>query len=235
MANKQWTFDQAATKAGLQGFFSQQRTDLQAFGSTVNQTFEAFVFASVIEWYKKRCWDISIVNPIDRQTKAPRFRLKFSTRGEPKNFSYAVAQKKNRTVHIRHQLRVATKAHMRNTKGFYANVCLDVAVTRPMDLSYYKTYYALPNSALITFGEAKHMSAFAELVAGFIGLVFEMQPTRLTNVRGKSKRIHHLAPFLFVSGLLWKTAQGVEYTCQRRGFDIDIYSSAKQVSLAFAK
>ena len=235
MAVNQWTFDQAATKADLQAFFAQHQIDLRTFGSTVNQTFEAFVFASVLDWYKKRGWNITISNPIDRQTKAPRFRLKFSTRGEPKNFSYAVAQKKNRTVHIRHQLRVATKAHRRNKKRLYANVCLDVAVTRPVDLSSYKTYYALPNWALITFGEAKHMSAFAELVAGFIGLVFEMQPTRRADVRSKSKRIHHLAPFLFVSGLLWKTAQGVEYTCQRRGFDIDIYSSAKQLSLAFSK
>jgi hypothetical protein len=232
---KQWTFDQAATKADLRQFFSQRKTDLRTFGSTVNQTFEAFTFASVIDWYKKRGWQITIINPIDRQTKAPRFRLKFSTRGEPKNFSYAVAQRKKKTVHIRHQLRVATKAHRRNDDRFYANICLDVAVTRPMDLSHYKTYYALPNSALITFGEAKHMSAFAELVAGFIGLVFELQPRRLTDIRSKPNRVHHLPPFLFVSGLLLKTAQGLCYTCEKRGFDIDVYSSARQLSLAFAK
>jgi hypothetical protein len=232
---KQWTFDQSATRADLQTFFAQRKTDLRTFGSTVNQTFEAFTFASVIDWYKKRGWQITIINPIDRQTKLPRFRLKFSTRGEPKNFSYAIAQRKQKTVHIRHQLRVATRAHRKNKEGFYANICLDVAVVRPLDLSYYKTYYALPNSALITFGEAKHMSAFAELVASFIGLVFELQPKRLSNIRNKPKRVHHLPPFLLVSGLLLKTAQGVHYTCQRRGFDIDVYSSAEQLSLAFAK
>jgi|GEM_PF-3862392 len=84
-------------------------------------------------------------------------------------------------------------------------------------------------------GEAKHMSAFAELVAGFIGLVFELQPKRLSDIRSKPKRVHQLPPFLFVSGLLLKTAQGVCYTCKSRGFDIDVYSSAQQLSLAFAK
>lgn len=232
---RQWTFDQTATKTDLQRFFAQRKTDLRTFGSTVNQTFEAFTFASVIDWYKKRHWQIAIVNPIDKQTKTPTFRLKFSTRGEPKNFSYVVAKKKRKTVHIRHQLRVATRAYRKNKQGFYANVCLDVAVIRPLDLSHYKTYYALPNSALITFGEAKHMSAFAELVAGFIGLVFELQPRRLSDIRSKLTRIHHLPPFLFVSGLLLSTAKGICYTCKKRGFDIDVYSSAKELSLAFAK
>jgi hypothetical protein len=146
-----------------------------------------------------------------------------------------VAAKGAKSVHIRHNLRVATKAHRKNKKKIYANVCLDVAVIRPMDISHYKTYYALPNQRLITFGEAKHMSAFAELVASFIGLVHEIQPRRLTRPRHISKRLHHLPPFLFVSGLLLPTARGIEHTCKRRRFDFDIYSSAKEVSLAFGK
>lgn len=229
-----WTFNQASTKKDLKRFFKQRQTDLRTFGSTVNQTFEAFVFASVAQWYNERKWKVSFVNPIDKKTKLPRFRLKFNTRGEPKNYSFAVATKGAKTVHIRHGLRVATKAHRKNRKGFYANVVLDVAVIRPLDLSYYKTYYALPNSELITFGEAKHMSAFAELVASFIGMVHELQPSRLTRGRHTSKRNHHLPPFLFVSGLLYTTAKGIS-TCKRRRFDFDIYSSAKEVSLAFAK
>jgi hypothetical protein len=80
------------------------------------------------------------------------------------------------------------------------------------------------------------MSAFAELIAGFIGLVHELQLARLSSVRkGQSQRRWHIAPFLFVSGLLWSTARGVEFTIEHRKFDIDIYSSGKQLSLAFAK
>jgi hypothetical protein len=230
-----WTFNQASTKKELKRFFKQRQTDLRTFGSTVNQTFEAFVFASVVQWYKERDWQVGFVNPIDPKTKRPRFQLKYNTRGAPKKYTFAVATKGKKSVHIRHNLRVATKAHRRNKKKFYANMCLDVSVIRSTDLSYYKTYYALPNQRLITFGEAKHMPAFAELVASFIGILHEVQPRRLKRPRHSSRRLHHLPPFLFVSGLLQPTARGLEYTCKRRRFDFDIYSSAKEISLAFAK
>jgi len=230
----EWAFDQASTKQRLRDFFSRNRADIAAFGSTVNQTFEAFVFASVIEWYRSRGWIVHIVNPIDQITKKTRFRLKFSTRGRPDNYSYAVAHKRRKAVQIRHQLRVATNSHRRN-KRFYANVCLDVAVIRACDLSGYKTFFAVPNRSLITFGEAKHMSAFAELIAGFLGLVHELQPKRLQKLPSRPRSGRHLAPFLFVSGLLLRTAQGIEYTIKRRGFDVDIYSSTNQLSSAFAK
>lgn len=229
-----WTFDQAATKRDLNNFFVQQRRNLTTFGSTVNQTFEAFVFASVIGWYRSRGWSTTIVNPVNKRTKKPQFRLKFSTRGEPDNFSYAIAKKGTTTIQIRHQLRVSTKAHVKGVK-YYANICPDVAVIKNVQLSSYKTYMALPNIDLVTFGEAKHMSAFAELLAGFIGMVHELQPARLSAVRAKQgRRPRHLAPFLFVSGLLFTTAS-IEYTVQQRNYDIDIYSSAKQMSLAFSK
>ena len=48
---------------------------------------------------------------------------------------------------------------------------LDVAVIRDMDLEGFSTFDHVPNDQLLTFGEAKHMSAFAELVASFIGVV----------------------------------------------------------------
>jgi hypothetical protein len=183
-----WTFDQAATRRDLNAFFKDRKSDLQSFGSTVNQTFEAFVFASVMQWYRDRKWKVVIINPINKRTKKEEFRLKFSTRGEPMNFSFAIATKSKTTVQIRHQLRVATAAHEEGS-GFYANICLDVAVIKNLDLFHYKTYSAVPNRYLITFGEAKHMSAFAELLAGFVGMVHELQPIRLTKPRtSKSKR-----------------------------------------------
>lgn len=73
-------------------------------------------------------------------------------------------------VHIRHQLRVATK--FRNEElSMPANVCLDVAVIQVTDLNDFKSDDFVANDKLITFGEAKHMTAFAELVASFVGLI----------------------------------------------------------------
>ena len=73
--------------------------------------------------------------------------------------------------------------------------------------------------SLITFGEAKHMSAYAELVASFLGLVHEMQPHRLT---AKSKGVaspDHVSPFLYVSGSLYYTGRGVKDSIARRELD----------------
>lgn len=85
----------------------------------------------------------------------------------------------------------------------------------------------LENDLLLTFGEAKHMSAFAELVASFIGLVHELTPkalkrhkTRLTGTRRK----RHPAPFLYVSGVLYRTASGIKLTIEDRGYDVDVYN-----------
>lgn len=225
-----WKFDQALTKEQLAGFFTHKKEDLRKFGSTVNQTFEAFVFASTIQWYRDNGWRIKIMNPVDKKTKKRFFKLKFSTRGEPDNFSYAVARKGNRTIQIRHQLRVATKAHDYDSK-YYANVCLDIAVIKNRDLSKYKTYNAVSNDALHTFGEAKHMSGYAELIAGFVGLVHEMQPSRLKYHRPPKRKPWHVKPFLFVSGVLYSTGAGLEYTIRQRCYDIDVFTSAKGLSL----
>jgi hypothetical protein len=103
---------------------------------------------------------------------------------------------------------------------------LDVSVINDTDLSGYKTDDFLDNRHLITFGEAKHMSAFAELIAGFIGLVHEMTPNHIAPLRspvGAEESRDHLAPFLYVSGHLNRTAQGMVESIRDRGYDIDVY------------
>jgi hypothetical protein len=60
------------------------------------------------------------------------------------------------------------------------------------------------------------MSAFAELIAGFIGVVHEMQPRRLKRGARFSRKTEHLPPFLYVSGYLYPTAQGLLETIRER-------------------
>lgn len=72
------------------------------------------------------------------------------------------------------------------------------------------------------------MSAFAELIASFIGLVHELRPDRLKRIRIKTwTRDKHLAPFLYVSGVMLNTAKGINETIENRKFDIDVYSFDK--------
>jgi hypothetical protein len=168
------------------------------------------------------------VNPTD-DTGKEIFRLKFSTRGRPSGYSHVRCTSTDGTVvQIRHQLRVATKYH-KEGPGPAANMCLDVAVIRDMDLTGFSTFDHVPNDQLLTFGEAKHMSAFAELVAGFIGAVHELQPHRLKRRRTKkwrSSKIDEPAPFLFVSGSFWRTGEGIVLTIKKRKYDIDVYNKA---------
>ncbi len=210
----EYYFDQQKVKAELRSYFSDQKEEINAFGQTVNQTFEAYVFASVIRWYIDEGWRVNIINP-----KEDEFRLKFSTRGAPGNYSYARCTKGKHICQIRHQIRINTSHKLMN-KTKRANICCDVAVIKNFDIQHYSTNDAVPNKMLLSFGEAKHMSAFAELLASFIGLVHELQPIRLRS--GYKGRLH-IKPFLFVSGILYPTAQGIKETIEERHFDIDIF------------
>lgn len=213
-------------------FFDQNRGNLNLFGRTVNQTFEAFVFAATSAWYREQGWDVEFVHPRSKDGLVKPLRLKFSTRGRPGNYTHVVCQKDGVSRQIRHQLRVATSAHQPGNKR-NANVCLDVAIITPFDVSSLGTDNYVENSYLISFAEAKHMAAFAELVANFIGLVHELQPGRLSRIRiegFKSKQRQDPAPFLYVSGILYRTAQGIVETIEQRGYDIDVYSKTKSLS-----
>lgn len=222
-------FDANAVKSRLSTFFDTKRKDFSLFGSTVNQTFEAFVFAQVVSWYKGLAsWKVDLVHPPRKKSGPEVLRLKFSTRGAPENYSYArCVSPDGDAFQIRHQLRCATRSH-KESNIHRANVCLDVAVIREMNVRGMKTYMHVPNKSLVTFGEAKHMSAFAELVAGFVGLVHEMQPNRLRRIRNPTFSIaDHPPPFLFVSGTFWATGEGLVETIRRRRYDIDFYSSSQ--------
>jgi len=215
-----YLFDQELAKNELNDFFLKNGALLTSFGSTVNQTFEAFVFASCIKWYKNNDWIVNIINPKDGRYKN-KFQLKFNTRGAPANYSYAKCVKNNEIKQIHHGLRVNTKYSTYEVDKFDSNICLDIAIIKETDISNYKTDIAIPNEQLLSFGEAKHMSAFAELIASFIGMVHELLPKALNPAETLEGDI---LPFLYVSGGLYKTARGIYDTIKNRGYKIKIYS-----------
>lgn len=230
---KRWWIDRAALEAQLDSFFEQSHQDIDRFGSTINQIFEVYVYTQVLRWYRTREWRVTLVHPTTgaasktasgAASPSP-LKLKRSTAGPPKNYTYAKCEKPAATtLQVRHQLRVQTRSgeRMRMPR---ANVVLDVAVIQDCDLSSFSTWDSAPNSALITFGEAKHMSAHAELVANFRGLATELQPERARKHTPQSLRDRqHPAPFLFVSGLFQTSAQALLDTIRRRGFDLEFRS-----------
>ena len=230
--HKDW-IDILKLNKDLENFFDVNKKEFGLFGSTVNQTFEAFVFASLAGWYRERGWKTTFVHPERDAGKS--LHLKFSTRGRPGNYSYIRCELGGQSVQIRHQLRLSTTSHNEQLK-FPANIVVDVAVIQDVDLTAFSTDDAVANKDIIAFGEAKHMSAFAELVASFLGMVHELQPERLKKRRfkkkGNERPLHagHPASFLFVSGFLYKTARGINESIQQRGYDIDIYSRTEQMT-----
>jgi hypothetical protein len=104
MSSPVWV-DQGKVAQQLQAFFGAKRNDLSAFGQTVNQTFEAYVFAAMISWYKQRGWDVQLISP--KNGAAGTVKLKFNTRGKPSGYTYAFCRKGSKEVQIRHGLRVA--------------------------------------------------------------------------------------------------------------------------------
>jgi hypothetical protein len=190
----------------------------------MNQVFEAHVYASVAANYGASGWALTFIHPPNsgNQSGSP-LRLKFSTRGRPGNYSFVQCCRATEVVEVRHQLRVATWYH-KPGQDPGANVVLDVAVIRPVDLRPFGTNDAVPNAFLVTFGEAKHMSAFAELIASFLGLVHEMQPHRLGRRRANPG---HPPPFLYVSGFPMRTASGLIASVKRRGYDVSFYYQGK--------
>lgn len=229
--NEIW-INQAVLKERLATFFGDRGKDLSLFGRTVNQTFEAFVFATTAAWYREKQWTITFIHPEDGANQPQPLKLKFSTRGRPSNYTYVQCLKDGQTRQIRHQIRVATRSHRSNQKK-RANICLDVAVIKPVDTSAFTTNDYIENRDLVSFGEAKHMSAFAELIANFIGLVHELQPGRLKRIRIKNfipADRGDPSPFLYVSGHLYPTAQGLVETIERRKYDIDVYNRTKSLS-----
>jgi len=222
-----YLFDQAQAKEDLKDFFSEQKEEINNFGSTVNQTFEAFVFANVIKWYEQEGWFVFIENPVIKGEEV--FKLKFNTRGKPSNYSYASCSKDDRVRQIRHGLRVKTKSY-KSSYSHNANIVCDIVIMNEVDLEDYSTDHALPNHQMLAFGEVKHMSAYAELIASFIGLTFELRPEKLKRIRiGAWERTDEICCFLNVSGLLFPTAKGIIETIEKRKYDIDIYSFENEI------
>lgn len=224
-------FDQKIAINRLVDFFKKDGGKVEDFGNRINQTFEAATFAQTIKWYKDKGWDVVIMNP--GKGKKKDFRLKFSTRGDTKNFTYVICHKADgfpSSVQIRHQIRIETYHNIRRKLiSKRANIVCDVAILNNCSYDHIVGNMHVFKDDCISFGEAKHMDAYAELIAGFIGIVHEMQPWRLSNDRGKKREQYrdHPPPFLNISGICCNTAEAIKDTIKRRKFDIDIFDSRR--------
>lgn len=226
-----WTFDQDSTIKKLTAFFQSNGGTARDFGNRIYQTFEAITFAQVIKWYQDEGWTCEVVNPGAGHKSD--FRLKFSTRGNAKNFTFVRCRKEcdvANSVQIRHQIRVEIFHNIKTRKTVNkANIVCDVAILKDESYDHIVGNMHVSNDKLISFAEAKHMDAYAELIASFVGIVHELQPWRMINDRKKLRSLYqdHPKPFLNISGISHLTASAIKETFKKRNYDFEIFDAHK--------
>jgi hypothetical protein len=134
---------------------------------------------------------------------------------------------------IRHNLKVAGAWTERQKEGTEPPVfALDIAVVREDSLPHLKRgkkrqdeKYWAENEHLITFGEAKKLTAYPMLLAQFLGIIHEIKPEFLKQREAQfsaPSSLQHPPPTLFTANhLTWGTKKVIE-SFENRDFSIRV-------------
>lgn len=163
--------------ASLGAYLQQHRQTLSTAFSTYAQRFEAYCFMHEVQRLNSANLNPQLRNP----GNGNRVVLKFNTRGKPSRYSFCEFSIRGETIELRHNLKVRS-AHagplgLHNPEpGFY------------LDLSFIRANSIVADDwveahNLFTFAECKHMPAFPELIAGFLGMVHEVMPRYVLSPR----------------------------------------------------
>ncbi|MCK4820624.1 hypothetical protein KA005_32970, partial [bacterium] len=167
-------------------FLKRHQTSMYKITSKSTNVFEAFCFVLFVRYYETVGYELKPQNLLDGK-----FRFKYNTRGYPWNYSYFVAtepldQDSDSIVlfEIRHNLKVAGAwIEEQEEKRDPPMFAVDIAVVNSDSLPHLKRgqkrkeeRYWAENDQLITFGEAKKLTAYPMLLAQFIGIVHEIKP-----------------------------------------------------------
>lgn len=245
---KEVDFDRLANQ--VSDFLNRHKSSMYEIATHGTNVFEAFCFIIVVRHYEMAGYELKPENLLDGK-----FRFKYNTRGYPWNYSYFVVSLKeteegndNVLFEIRHNLKVSgawVRAETDNDTD-PPMFALDVAVIESNSLPVLKMgqkrngeKYWVDNTHLITFGEAKKLTAYPMLLAQFLGIVHEIKPEFLNiEERERLKTIldqKHPPPLLLTSNhLTWGTKQVLK-SFQDRDLLIrvveDVTGSSEQVLL----
>ena len=235
-------------------FLCRHKSSMYEIATHGTNVFEAFCFVIVVRHYEMAGYELKPENLLDGK-----FRFKYNTRGYPWNYSYFIVSSKEREAEndsglfeIRHNLKVSgawvgAETDNDTDPPMFA---LDVAVIESDSLPNLKMgqkrngeKYWVDNMDLITFGEAKKLTAYPMLLAQFLGIVHEIKPEFLnTEERENLKTIldqKHPPPLLLTSNhLTWGTKQVLK-SFQDRDLLIrvveDVTGSSEQILLSKMK
>jgi hypothetical protein len=217
-------------------FLKRYRTSMYEVTSKSTNVFEAFCFVLFVRYYEMVGFDLKAENLLEGM-----FRFKYNTRGYPWNYSYFVAvssepskRKSAALFEIRHNLKVAGAYTGGQEEEVEPPVfALDIAVIEERSLPHLKRgkkrqgeRYWAKNAHLITFGEAKKLTAYPMLLAQFLGIVHEIKPEFLKERRAQVpdtvSQQHHPPPVLFTANhLTWGTKKVLQ-SFEDRDFSIRV-------------
>ena len=242
---KKYEVDRLRDRIGQ--FLRDYSVEVKDIAAKVSNIFEAYCYVLFVRYYEKEGLHLQAENLTSENV----FKFRFSTNGNPWNFSYFTARKNQDgeiLFDIRHNQKVvgywvSPQEDDSEAPGLFA---MDVAVIKPGALpdlpkgtktAGHQTYVS--NSDLITFGEAKNLVAYPMLLASFYGIVHEVKPEfvridELSLPDGFSEQAHPY-PVLFTANFLTKGTKNVLKTFEDRRLLIviveDVVGSPEEVLL----
>lgn len=180
----------------------------------ISDFFEMACYNNIVRFYENNGFDVKIKNLLKNK-----FNYKCTTAGNPENYSFFEAKIKignlEYTYEIRHNINVQS----------YHNIDTyttpDICIIKPssilIDDDFYESkmkYYFIKNKSLISFCEVKNFNPFPELLFNFIGVVNELRPNLLRQV--KKSGIRHIATSLLISGKSNRHAEKIINNLQSR-------------------
>ncbi len=183
-----------------------------AIGSNQSKLLELASITGFAEHYKSQNFRVRVHNPKGKSY----FAVKTSTNGDPWNFSHFSAAKDTEEV----ELHMNVKVRSAHDLGMY---CVDVGVVRAGAIPKAKPerkWECLPNSELVSFGEAKKLVVYPMLLAQFIGIVHEIKPGYL-NFQAPRTQIHP-SPTLIALGHYSGNARTIVQSYPARKISVNI-------------
>jgi hypothetical protein len=217
-------------------FLSDHKTTMSSVADHLPHIFEANCYVLFARHYENSGY---LLEPF--KLFKNRFRFRFSTAGNPWNFSFFGIFLQNR---LEKGKRLAELRHNQTVAGFWHKsdgtnaatmplFALDVAVTVGGSLPDPKmgtkrkgNRYWVNNEDLITFAESKKLVAYPMLLAQFFGVVHELQPKFVGIEPNKSYpafvRAGHPLPTLFTSEKLVRGALKVLDSFKKRKLKVRV-------------
>lgn len=207
-------------KDRISTFLKAHKQEMYKVATYASNIFEAVCFILVVKYYENQGY---LVKPEGLQKE--RFRFKFSTRGQPWNYSYFLVYKCNEQgeeiplFEICHNQKVVGAWFKEEISKYAPLFATDVAVIKagklPRKHPKKKGDFSAKNEDLVTFAEVKKLVAYPMLVASFFGIIHELKPEFIQNTEQRLSETFwdekHLPPILFTSNHL---TQGTENVLQ---------------------